>query len=80
MIPAANKGRASIYFFYSGDKYLSTIGLETQRLALHMEKYMFKVLLKLDTVPSKWDMAEKDKNLALYIFVRMTRLFWYVSG
>src|SRR6266481_1639068 len=62
--PAANKGAASMCFFYYGDSEYNTLGQETLHLKKAMEDYDFKVLLKHETLPSWADLSEKDEKLA----------------
>jgi hypothetical protein len=63
-IPAANKGAASLIFFYYGDSKYNTLGQETLKLKKAMEGYAFKVLLKHETLPSWADLSEADEKLA----------------
>lgn len=63
-LPKANKGVASLIFFYFGDSKYETLGQETTRLKLAMEDYEYRVLLKHDVVSPFWDLSEKDEKLA----------------
>src|SRR5262245_26096799 len=62
--PAANKGAASLIFFYYGDSEYTTLAQETLKLAKAMDGYRFKVLLKHDTGPNWADLSEQDEKLA----------------
>ena len=62
--PKANKGAASLIYFYYGDSKYNTLGQETLKLKKAMDGYTFKVLLKHELLPSWADLSEKDEKLA----------------
>lgn len=62
--PKADKGAASIIYFYYGDSIYNTLGQETLKLKKAMDGYKFTVLLKHEALPSWADLSEKDEKLA----------------
>jgi hypothetical protein len=62
--PRADKGPASLVFFYFGDSKYETMGQETMKLRKAMEGYEYSVLLKHDDLPGWADLSEADERLA----------------
>ena len=62
--PPANKGPASLVFFYYGDSKYETLGQETLKLKKAMEGYDRTVLLKHDSLPRWADLSEADEKMA----------------
>jgi hypothetical protein len=62
--PKADKGAASIIYFYYGDSIYNTLGQETLKLKKAMDDYKFNVLLKHESLPGWADLSEKDEKLA----------------
>ena len=63
-VPKANRGAASLTYFYFGDSVYTTFFQETLKLKKTMEDYKFRVLLKHESLPPWADLSEQDEKLA----------------
>src|SRR5262245_28512511 len=62
--PKANRGSASVVFFYTADDAKTVFFQETLKLKKAMEGYNKVILLKHNSVPSFLDLSEADETIA----------------
>jgi len=63
-LPSADRGAASLIFFYFGDSVATTLAQETMELFRAMRDYDFKVLLKHELVAGKYVVSQTALNMA----------------